>query len=265
MLGVATCVQAIAHVPAAGTRHRSSRLHGVTAHTIHCIQHSERVRALDVERWATSRGVDLRIVRADLGELPAADDVRDLIVLGGEMNTDEAAKHPWLDEERELLRALLARAEVRIFGICLGSQLLAEVLGGSVGRAQHREIGWHQATLTEAGRASRVFGSLEPTTDVFEWHGDSWTLPDGATLTLTGATCATQAFEWDDRVFAVQFHPEFTYARTRELAATTSDDLESGERAVQRAEEFLADPRRFDRSQQLLDTLLDGAFALSPT
>lgn len=229
---------------------------------IHCIQHSERVRPLDVERWASERDVDLVVVRADRGELPAPADVRDLIVLGGEMNTDEAEQHPWLDDERALLTALSARDDVRIFGICLGSQLLAEVLGGSVGRAEHREIGWHATTRTAAAETSRVFGSLDDVTDVFEWHGDAWTLPPGARLTMTGTTCATQAFEWNDRIFAVQFHPEFTYARTVELAATTTDDLDAGTVAVQTAQRFLADPARFDRSRVLLDRLLDGAFRL---
>jgi GMP synthase (glutamine-hydrolysing) len=227
---------------------------------IHCIQHSERVRPLDVERWAASREVDLVVVRADLGELPAPDEIQDLIVLGGEMNTDQREQHPWLDQERALLTALIARDEVRIFGICLGSQLLAEVLGGHVARAEHREIGWHRVDLTEAGRNSRVFGTLAPSTDVFEWHGDSWALPAEATLTMAGSTCTTQAFEWKDRVFAVQFHPEFTYARTTQLAATTTDDLDTGEIAVQTAEQFLADPAKFDASRDLLDSLLDAAF-----
>lgn len=234
----------------------------MTRRRIHCIQHSDRVRPLDVERWAAARDIDLVVVRADHGELPAATEIADLIVLGGEMNTDEHEQHPWLDDERAHVTELLEREDVRIFGICLGSQLLAEVLGGSVGRAEHREIGWHRAELTEAGRASHVFGTLEPVTDVFEWHGDAWVLPPDAQLTMTGATCATQAFQWGERTFAVQFHPEFTFERTTELAATTTDDLSSGA-AVQPAAQFLADPARFDGSRDVLDRLFDAAFGTS--
>lgn len=228
---------------------------------IHCIQHSERVRPLAVAEWADARDdVELLVVRADLGQLPRPEDVDDLIVLGGEMNTDEASRHPWLDDERSLLRPLVARDDVRIFGICLGSQLLAEVLGGSVARAVQREIGWHGMERTAAGAASSVFGALPERFDAFEWHGDSWQLPPGARLTVTGTTCATQAFEWEDRVFAVQFHPEFTYERTVELARTTTDDLANGGPAVQRAEQFLAQPERFTRSRELLDVVLDRVF-----
>lgn len=225
---------------------------------VHCFQHSERVRPLGVQRWATARDVELRVVRVDREPLPAAADISRLVVLGGQMNTDEVADHPWLAAERALLTELVARDDVRIFGICLGSQLLAEVLGGSVGRAEHQEIGWHSIQLTSEGRASRVFGALPSSFDAFEWHGDAWTLPPDATLTATGATCETQAFEWGDRVWAVQFHPEFTYQRTRELVATTTDRLDTGG-AVQPADVFLADPARFTESEVVLDTLLDRA------
>ncbi|MCW2962110.1 MAG: amidotransferase [Thermoleophilia bacterium] len=225
-----------------------------------CFQHSERVRPLDVERWATDRGVELQVVRVDLEPLPDPAVVEQLIVLGGQMNTDQVEQHPWLDAERDFLRALVARPTPRIVGICLGAQLLAEVLGGSVGRAEHPEIGWHRLELTPAGQRSPVFGTLEPSFDAFEWHGDAWTLPPGAELTVTGATCATQAFSWDGRVHGVQFHPEFTFARTTELAATTADDLTRGG-AVQAAHQFLADPTRFDQLTSKLDTVLDAAFS----
>jgi GMP synthase-like glutamine amidotransferase len=225
---------------------------------VHCLQHSERVRPLTVERWARERDVDLRVVRVDLEPLPAPSEVELLVVLGGQMNTDEVAAHPWLDAERTFLREVLDLGRARIFGICLGSQLLAEVLGGSVGRADCPEIGWQQIELTEAGRTSPVFGVLDASFEAMEWHGDAWTLPPGATLTATSPGCGTQAFSFGDRVHAVQFHPEFTYERTTELAATTTDDLPRGG-AVQTPDAFLDSPERFEANAANCMLLLDAA------
>lgn len=224
---------------------------------VHCLQHSERVRPLTVASWARARGIDLRVVRVDLEPLPDPSTVERLVVLGGGMNTDEVAEHPWLDDERAFLREVLDLGRARVFGICLGSQLLAEVLGGSVGRADVPEIGWQRIELTEDGRRSPVFGPLGDF-DAMEWHGDAWTLPPGATLVATSAGCTTQAFSMGDRVHAVQFHPEFTHARTTELAASTTDDLTRGG-FVQRPERFLADPARFERLERTCHELLDRA------
>jgi GMP synthase-like glutamine amidotransferase len=225
---------------------------------VYCLQHSERVRALTVAEWAAERDVDLRIVRVDLEPLPDPAQVELLVVLGGQMNTDDVADHPWLDAERAFLAEVLELGRARVFGICLGSQLLAEVLGGTVARAQVPEIGWQRVELTDAGRTSPVFGVLEESFEAMEWHGDAWTLPPGATLTATSAGCATQAFSHGELVHAVQFHPEFTFERTTELAATTTDDLTRGG-AVQTPEQFLADPARFDANARRCMQLLDAA------
>jgi len=230
----------------------------ILAPRVLCLQHNERVRALSVATWAAERGVDLTILRVDEAPLPAADAFTCVVVLGGSMNTDDVAANPWLDDERAFLRAVIQRPEARVFGICLGAQLLAEALGGSVSRATEREIGWHRIELTPAGQSSRVFGAAPPAFDAMEWHGDAWTLPPTATLIASSLTCATQAFEWEGRVFAVQFHPEFTYSRTRELVATTTDDLSTGAH-VQSPEAILADPARFEAPRMLLYAWLDRA------
>lgn len=226
---------------------------------VYCIQHAERVRPLTVAEWAAERDVDLRVVRIDEGEaLPDPERVERLVVLGGGMNTDQADEHPWIPIERDWLERVVTLDRAEVLGICLGSQLLAEALGGSVGRADVREVGWTRIELTLDGRDDRVFGSLPETFDAMQWHGDAWTLPPGARLAATGAGCATQAFVHGDRVRAVQFHPEFTHARSTELAATTTDDL-TPRGFVQSPEQFLADPSRFDALREVCVTLLDRA------
>lgn len=229
---------------------------------VHCIQHSERVRPLTVAEWAAERDAELRVVRVDEDDrLPTPDEVERLVVLGGGMNTDQGGDHPWIDGERDWLRDVVDRGRAHVLGICLGSQLLAEALGGSVGRAAQPEIGWQRIERTPEGDDDPVFASLPATFDAMQWHGDAWSLPPGARLLATSAGCPAQAFGWGDRVRAVQFHPEFTHARTTELAATTTDDL-TPRGWIQAPAEFLADPARFDALRDVCVRLLDGALDL---
>lgn len=228
---------------------------------VHCIQHSERVRPLTVAEWASERGLDLHVVRIDEDEpLPSPDEVERLVVLGGGMNTDQGDEHAWLAGEAAWLRDVLHRDRARVLGICLGSQLLAEALGGTVGRAEQPEIGWQRIVRTPDGDRDPVFAALPASFDAMQWHGDAWTLPPGARLLATSPGCPTQAFGWGDRVRAVQFHPEFTYARTVELAATTTDDL-TPRGWIQAPAEFLADPTRFSALRAICIALLDRALA----
>lgn len=231
---------------------------------VHCLQHSERVRPLTVADWARERGLELRVVRVDLEPLPDPRHVQRLVVLGGAMNTDEGDRHRWLHEERRFLRAVVEHRRARVLGICLGSQLLAEVLGGRVGRAAEPEVGWQRIELTEHGRRSPVFGALPASFDAFQWHGDSWQLPPGAELVATSSGCSSQAFSARGRIHGVQFHPEFTFERTRELAATTTDEPRTGA-WVQPPEEFLAEPDRFETMRATCMTLLDGALLAPAT
>lgn len=226
---------------------------------VHCIQHSERVRPLLVAEWAAERGIDLRVIRVDmLGALPPAALVERLVVLGGGMNTDQADEHAWIDIERDWLRELVQLGRARVLGICLGSQLLAEALGGTVARADVPEIGWQRIERTVDGSADPVFSALPAEFESMTWHGDAWTLPPGARLVATSRGCPTQAFAWGDRVHALQFHPEFTYERTHQLVETTTDDL-TPTGFVQSADEILADPERFTRLREVCFTVLDRA------
>lgn len=226
---------------------------------VHCLQHSERVRPLTVVDWAVERGLDLRVVRVDLEPLPPVEEVERLVVLGGGMNTDEHDEHPWLLDERAFLREVIARDVARVLGICLGSQLIVEAIGGSVQRSPTPEIGWQHVRLTDAGRRSHVFSALPDSFHVMQWHGDEWLLPrDGAALAATSDGCANQAFTAGPRVSGVQFHPEFTLERTSQLAATTTDDL-APRGWIQSPDTFLAPVERFVQLRELCLQLLDRA------
>jgi GMP synthase (glutamine-hydrolysing) len=128
-----------------------------------------------------------------------------LIVLGGPIGAYEEEHYPFLTAELALIGRRL-KANRPILGLCLGAQLMARALGADVKPGPAKEIGWGPVTLTEAGLAGplRHLGS-EP---VLHWHGDAFTLPDGAERLAATEICPNQAFSIGPNVLAFQFHPE---------------------------------------------------------
>jgi len=143
----------------------------------------------------------------DPGAKPDVSRYNGLIVLGGPMNTDAIERHPYLLTEMEAIREAIG-CGIPVLGICLGAQLIAEALGAHVGRHAVKEIGWYEVTTTEAGREDPLFAHFNGTEHIFQWHGDSFELPAGATLLASSEKCANQAFRYGENVYALQFHLE---------------------------------------------------------
>lgn len=201
------------------------------------------------------RGACAQICRVDLE--PALPPITwDLIViLGGPMNVDEEAAHPWLVAEKNFLRQAIAR-DIPLLGICLGAQLLAECLGAAVTRNQEREIGWFDITRT-AEAATHPLGRLWPERcEVFHWHGDTFTLPKGAVRLASSAACANQAFIFGTRILGLQFHPEMTPESGEEIRAGCFQDLVNPGPYVQDQKTIAASPDRFLRLRATMETLL---------
>lgn len=128
-----------------------------------------------------------------------------LIVLGGPVGVGDVHAYPFLGQEQALLRERLS-AERPTLGVCLGAQLMASALGAFVGSTGVKEIGFSPLTLTDAGRSSPL-RHLETAT-VLHWHGDSFEIPQGATLLASTPACANQAFSIGHHGLGLQFHPE---------------------------------------------------------
>ena len=129
----------------------------------------------------------------------------DLVVsMGGPMGVYDADRLPWLAAERDALRARIVAGRPTL-GVCLGAQLIASALGARVHKGPAREIGFAPLTLTAAGRASAVAALAG--VPVLHWHGDTFDLPEGATL-LARTALYPQAFAVGHHVLALQFHAE---------------------------------------------------------
>jgi GMP synthase (glutamine-hydrolysing) len=143
------------------------------------------------------------------------------------MSANDESAHPWLVPEKSLIGHAIAEQKV-VLGICLGAQLIANVLGATVCRNRFPEIGWFPVRLTDAARSSDVFGFLPEIVRVFHWHGDTFDLPSGATHIAESEACANQAFVYGSGVIGLQFHPESTRESVRGILEQSDADLVPG-------------------------------------
>ena len=152
------------------------------------------------------------VVRIDQGEsvpaVEAVDDMAGLVVLGGPMGVHDEGLG-WLHDERALMRAAV-EAGLPVLGVCLGAQQLAAALGGVVAAGPEPEVGVGEVHLTPAARHDPVFGAAGSPLACVHWHGDTFTLPDGAVLLASTDLYPHQAFRFGERAYGLQFHVEVT-------------------------------------------------------
>ena len=223
---------------------------------IHCLQHVPFEGPGSIEDWARRERHTLSTTRFYRGEpLPPVQKVDLLLVLGGPMNIYEALRYPWLVDEKRFIERVIAAGR-RVLGICLGAQLVADVLGAKVYANADKEIGWFPVETTEAASASGLFAAFSRQLEVFHWHGDTFDIPAGAVHVTRSAGCANQAFVYDERVVGLQFHLETTPASAQQIITHGASELVEG-RYIQMPQAMLADARRFDAINQEMQGLLD--------
>lgn len=230
---------------------------------LHSIRHESFEKEGEIGVWAAQRGHALSHTDLWNGEtLPPLDSFDWLIVMGGPMGVYDEDKYPWLAPEKAFLKQA-ADAGKLVLGVCLGAQLLSVVLGGTVTRNAHREIGWFPVSATPQAAQSRVFRHLPAAYEAFHWHGDTFSIPPGALWTARSEACAHQAFEANSgRVVGLQFHLETNAASMAELSTNCADEIVV-DRHVQPAGEMAARPERLTALRGLLDRILDNMAALA--
>ena len=163
-------------------------------------------------------GASIHRVELDEGEpLPPWQDFVAIVAMGGPMSVNDDAELPWLTAEKRAI-AEAVRAGAPYWGSCLGVQLLAASLGARVYPGPQPEVGVLPVTLTEEGRSDPVFAGLPDEFPTLQWHGDTFDLPEGATVLASSPAYPNQAFRVGDAAYGVQFHVEVTEAMAREWA-----------------------------------------------
>ena len=160
----------------------------------------------DAVRERGAELIEWNITRSAPPDSPAAYDA--VFVFGGAMHVDQETQHPWLRDEDGLIRELLAK-EVPLFGVCLGSQLIAKAAGAKVAPAPREEIGWHEVEKTPEAADDPLFAGLPERFQAFQWHSYAFELPPGG-APLARNPVGLQAYRLGESAWGIQFHAEVT-------------------------------------------------------
>jgi GMP synthase-like glutamine amidotransferase len=168
-----------------------------------------------------ANGVPWELIAVDAGEAIPADATRysGLAFMGGPMSVNDPL--PWIDQSCKLIRSA-ASNDIPVIGHCLGGQLMTKAFGGRVKPNPVKEIGWGDASVEDVDEAQRWLGDFAGKASVFQWHGETFSIPPGATRLMANAWCTSQMFVIGPHL-AMQCHVEMT----PEMIATWCDSWES--------------------------------------
>jgi GMP synthase-like glutamine amidotransferase len=172
---------------------------------LHFIQHVPFEHPAYLLKWAGQKGYTHSITKMyEPHTLPSLSDFDMLVIMGGPMGAYDENKFDWLKPEKEFIKAAIDAGK-KVWGICLGAQLIANILGSKVYPHVQKEIGWWPVKKTQDHPLTKT---LPDEFTTFHWHGDTFDLPAGAIQLFKSEACAQQGFLYKDHVVGMQFHPE---------------------------------------------------------
>ena len=139
--------------------------------------------------------------------------------------------------------------------MCLGAQLIADVLGAKVKQNSFIEIGWHDVILTDDGINSNFLRNFPKTFTTFHWHGDTFEIPAGALHLAASEACINQAFQYDDNVIGLQFHLEYSQGNIEKMFEYCFQEIINAP-YVQKKEKIRCGYSHIESNKQLLNELL---------
>jgi GMP synthase (glutamine-hydrolysing) len=224
---------------------------------INCLTHVPFEDAANIGQWAESRGHDLNYTHLHRYEsLPSPESFDMLAIMGGAMNIYEHTAYPWLAQEKKFIRRAIDAGK-KIIGVCLGAQLIADVLGASVTANTHKEIGWHTIKLSSRAEHSIAMSTLPREMTVFHWHGDTFSTPPAAIHLASSTVCTNQAFQYGDNVLGLQFHLEYSQESIEKMLTHCGEELVN-DPYINTTEKIRAGYDNIPQNTEWLYTLLDG-------
>lgn len=187
--------------------------------------------------------------------MPSVYDFDCLIVMGGPMGVNDEAVYPWLRDEKNLIEEAVKNKKT-ILGICLGAQLIAQVLGAKVYPNKYREIGWFDIETTQSVNGTILADVFPHKTSVFHWHGDIFDIPKGAVHVAKSEACLNQGFIYENHIIGFQFHLESTQQTIKNLILNCSDEID-GSKYVQSETKILSKADSFSNINNLMGRVLE--------
>lgn len=223
---------------------------------IHCIQHVDFEGIGYIETWAKNNNHELSYsLLYEKEDFPSQTDFDWLIVMGGPMNIYEEEKYPWLIKEKQFIKESI-NSDKTVLGFCLGSQLIADILGAKIKRNRDVEIGWFPVNLTDFGKGHEIFRDLNFGNPVFHWHGDTFDIPDKCGHIAYSKACIHQAFIYKDKVIGFQFHLEVTPSSLANMVEKGKDELIKSQ-YIQSQSEIIENSNYIDSCNEILTEILN--------
>jgi GMP synthase-like glutamine amidotransferase len=175
-------------------------------------------------KFLDERQIPWKLIAIDAGDAVPQDAAAysGLAFMGGPMSVNDDL--PWIPPVLALIRDAVTR-DIPLLGHCLGGQLISKALGGVVSRNPAKEIGWGEVQVSDNDIARAWFGDVRSFA-AFHWHGETFTLPQGATHLLSSAHCTNQAYAIGKHL-ALQCHIEMTAGMIAAWCAVGADEVEA--------------------------------------
>jgi len=223
---------------------------------VHYLQHVPFEGLSSMESILLAKGHQLSSTHLYANQaLPSLDNIDWLIIMGGPMGIYDERNYPWLQAEKQFIKKAIDKGMI-VLGICLGAQLIADVLGANVYKNDYREIGWFNINRLAEANETILSSVIPEQIEVFHWHGDTFDIPDGAKALVSSEVCQNQGFIIDERILALQFHLETTLESASALIENCRSEID-GSRYVQSEDEMLANKQRFSTINQLMFLVLE--------
>lgn len=222
---------------------------------IHCIKHEPFEGLASIEDWIRFNKHELSVTYTYMNQvLPATSKFDMLIILGGTASLYTSINDPWLIDEKHFIEKCIRKNKL-ILGICLGSQIIAEVLGAKVYVAREKEIGWFPVRFNL--KEIEYMHFMPKQLNTFHWHSDTFKLPTGAVRIGSSYCTENQGFIYDKNIIALQFHPEVTQLNLSNLVKGYGLEIEEKGRYIQGLTEIMAKQELIEANTGYIFQLLD--------
>ncbi len=210
---------------------------------LHYFQHVPFEGPGSIEGWAREYNLNISKTCFYNGDNPPDLNKIDwLIVLGGPMNVQHDDKYPWLVQEKNIIKEAIEKNKI-VIGICLGAQMIADVLGAKITPNKQKEIGWFKIKKNPAAQVVNIADFLPDEILAFHWHSDTFDIPEKAIPLAQSEACQNQGFIYNNHVLAMQFHLESTRESIELLIKDSKDDFVEGPFVQEPAEMLKCDQR----------------------
>ena len=209
-----------------------------------------------IENWITQNNYSLSYTRFyENYQLPNHEDIDWLIIMGGPMSVGDLKEYPWLAEEKRFIKQAIECGKT-VIGICLGSQLIADVLGSKVYPNKQKEIGWFDIFSTNESSKNSILTGFESRFPVFHWHGDTFDLPEECVRLFESEACLNQAFLYKENVLGLQFHFEVTEESMKQMVVHGANELIEN-KTIQSADKILSQTKLIESNNLKMNAILD--------